>query len=36
MRRKPGQTPPEYPAMPIIGSTISFLWDSASFVTKAT
>lgn len=36
MRRKQGQTPPEYPAMPIIGSTFSFLWDSASFVTKAT
>lgn len=36
MRRKPGQTPPEYPAMPIIGSTFSFLWDSASFVAKAT
>jgi hypothetical protein len=35
-RRKTGQIPPQYPAMPFIGSTFSFLWDSASFVKKAT
>lgn len=35
-RRKTGQIPPQYPAMPFIGCTIPFLWDSASFVKKAT
>ncbi|KAF1839163.1 cytochrome P450 [Decorospora gaudefroyi] len=37
LRRTKRQTPPEYPAMlPFVGSTFSFLWDSASFVKKAT
>jgi len=36
IRRTKGQVPPQYPALPIIGSTLSFLWDSASFVKKAT
>ena len=36
IRRTKGQVPPQYPALPVIGSTLSFLWDSASFVKKAT
>ncbi|KAF2710377.1 cytochrome P450 [Pleomassaria siparia CBS 279.74] len=36
-RRGMQQVPPEYPAMiPILGSTLPFLWDSATFVKKAT
>ncbi|CAE7194177.1 hypothetical protein P3342_009588 [Pyrenophora teres f. teres] len=36
IRRTDGQIPPQYPALPVIGSTLSFLWDGASFVKKAT
>ena len=36
IRRTDGQIPPQYPAMPLIGNTLSFLWDSASFVKRAT
>jgi hypothetical protein len=37
-RKQAGRrVPPELPAiLPFLGNTIPFLWDSASFVTKAT